>query len=288
MIFLLFIVLCNQSFSGITTDSIKITTTTYEGRDHFLITTPVAVYYYDRGGGGLSRMVDQDSRDWIAFKKEPWNQYPASAASAYRGIPNLVFGSDDSGAGHPGHDQCTSEQVNDNTIHTVSKSGKWQWTWQFFDDYAQLSIQKVDTAHPYWVLYEGTPGGEFAPGQQYFGTSKEGPDHRKPDYYAGDKIFDHWQWAYFGHREADRVLYLAQLHSDAYRDTFSFLGNSEAGIESEDGMVVFGFGRAEGAQPLMKGSNTFLIGFYEAPVLTKRAHRKFTKRMNKRLRAKQN
>jgi len=268
--------------------SVQISTCTYEERDHFMITTPSAIYYYDRAGGGLSRMIDRDGKDWIAFKKEPWDQYPASAASAYRGIPNLVFRSDDGGAGHPGHDQCTSEQINKNSIRTISKSGKWQWTWQFFDDYARLNVQKVDPDYAYWFLYEGTPGGEFEPNQQYFGTDKGGPKYDQLDYYAGEKQFDHWNWAYFGHRSSGRIFFIGQLHPDELSDTFSYLGNSEAGIRAEDGMVVFGFGRAEGAQPLMKNPNSFLLGFHEEQIVDSEDHQRFSKKIMNLIRTKRN
>ncbi|MBK8500729.1 MAG: hypothetical protein IPL46_00180 [Saprospiraceae bacterium] len=134
---------------------IKITEGDYEGRTHFIIGTPTATYYYDKAGGGFSRMLDADGTDWINYKTEPWDNYPASAASAYRGIANLVFGSDDSGAGHPGHNKCMSKQLNDFTIITESISGKWQWKWEFFADYAQLTMLKIDIHQPYWFLYEG-------------------------------------------------------------------------------------------------------------------------------------
>lgn len=267
---------------------IQMTTTTYEGREHFLVTTPGAVYYYDRAGGGLSRMIDADGKDWIAFKREPWDRYPASAASAYRGIPNLVFRSADAGAGHPGHDQCSSEQVDSETIRTTTKSGKWQWTWQFFDHYAELRIQRVDPEHAYWFLYEGTPGGAFEPDQQYFGTDRGGPSTEQLDHYAGEHLFDQLWWAYFGHRESDRVLYVAQVRADEHSDTFSYLGNSADGIRSADGMVVFGFGRAEGAQPLMNNPNTFVLGFYERQISDAKAHRKFAKSISRRLRRMRN
>ena len=51
---------------------------------------------------------------------------------------------------------------------------------------------------------------------------------------------------------------------DKFADTFSFLGNSKSGLESDDGMIVFGFGRgSKGIEPLMTGVNSFRIGFIE-------------------------
>lgn len=264
-------------------NTVQIRTAYYEGREHFFIHTGGGDYYYDKSGGGFSRLLDPDGQDWIAFKKEPWDQYPASAASAYRGIPNLVFRSEDNGAGHPGHDQCSSVQVNDRAIRTVSHSGVWQWTWEFFDHYALLRVQKVDPDHPYWFLYEGVPGGRFEPARQYYGTDKGGPDSTQYDYFAGDRIYDHWRWAYFGHRDAKRILYLAQIQPDAQLGTFSYLGNSADGIRSADGMVVFGFGRAEGAKPLLKKTTNFILGFYESAITDLRAHRQFHRKLQRRL-----
>jgi len=42
----------------------------------------------------------------------------------------------------------------------------------------------------------------------------------------------------------------------------SLMGNSEEGLQSEDGMTVFGFGRGEGVDRFLQGRNTFIIGLY--------------------------
>ena len=256
---------------------IEIVDGTYENRPHFIIKTSTATYYYDKAGGGFSRMLDADRTDWINYKTEPWDTYPASAASAYRGIPNLVFGSDDSGAGHPGHNKCISKQLNNHTIFTESTSGKWQWRWDFFEQYAQLTMLKIDSIQPYWFLYEGTPGGIFKPSDQYFGNNKGGPFTQTPDYYKGDQLFDHWQWFYVGAKNSDHTLFMLQIKPDDLSDTFSYLGNTDQGILSNDGMVVFGFGRAEGAKPLLNGANTYILGFYNNAIFNNREHRKISR-----------
>ena len=188
-----------------------------------------------------------------------------------------MFGGAESGAGHPGHTMCTSEQVAPNTIRSTSKSGKWQWDWTFHDTHATLEMVKTDPAQPYWFLYEGTPGGIFDPPNQYFGTNLGGPRKDQLDYYAGNKAFDNWHWAYFGHQLVDRVLYIAQQKTDTHSDNFSYLGNTKDGISSPDGMVVFGFGRADGAKPLLTGANTFYLGFWEKPVRTGKDHQKLAR-----------
>src|SRR5690606_16188948 len=85
---------------------ISVITDSYEGRPHFRIETGSAVYYYDKSGGGFSRMIDADGNDWINYNGNPDAAYPYGASGGFRGIPNLVYGSDDGGAGHPGFDKC--------------------------------------------------------------------------------------------------------------------------------------------------------------------------------------
>lgn len=260
---------------------IRISEGVYEGRKHLIINTPTAIYYYDQRGGGFSRMLDPDGVDWINFKKEPWNEYPASAASAYRGIPNLVYGSSEGGAGHPGHDRCTTEIIDSHTIRTQSLTGKWVWQWEFFNDHAKLSILKADPDHPYWFLYEGTPGGTFNPAFQYFGNNTGGPFFENPDYIKGEKIFQQWRWFYCGTKLSRYSIYLAQMDSDPLSDIFSYMGNSESGIKSYDGMVVFGFGRAEGAKPLIDKPKEFIIGFYAQEITSQKEHREIEKYIQK-------
>jgi hypothetical protein len=144
------LVACNQT--SIEDDS-------YEDRAHFRIETERATYYFDKAGGGLSRVIDKDGTDWVHYNGDPKAPAPEGAAGGFRGIPNMVYKFDDGGAGHPGFDQCISEKVDDQTIHTRSKSGKWEWTWKFYRDHAQLTVDKVDPDRTYWFLYEGPVAG---------------------------------------------------------------------------------------------------------------------------------
>ena len=258
--------------------AVEIADTTYEGTPHFLISTEGATYWYDKAGGGFSRIVDRDGNDWVAFRREPWDRYPASAASAYRGLPNLVFGSDESGAGHPGFERCLSVRTGERSITSVTRSegvqtpGRWRWTWTFHDTHATLDVEAVDPDHPYWFLYEGPPAGRFAPDVQYWGTSEGGPRRATPDYYGGATDVGTWRWAYFGDDEAPRVFFAAQHERDDEADLFGYLGNTEAGLGAPDGMVVFGFGRADGARPLLTRPHTFTIGFIETAVTSPDVH----------------
>lgn len=244
----------------------------HEGRSQFVVRTASATWSYDRAGGGFSRLIDRDGKDWIGFRKEPLSTYPASAAAGYRGIPNCVFRGPDKGAGHPGFDRCVSELVAPNRIRTTSKSGKWAWTWTFSESSARFRMEKADPEHAWWFLYEGTVGGRFKPDEQYWGTNLSGPEKRV--FESKNQHFAIWRWAYFGDRESPRVLFVLQHQPDELKDTVWHLGSSDGGAAiAEDGMIVFGMGRGPKATPVLKGAELeFSVGLIEKVVRSPEDH----------------
>ncbi|MGD9328441.1 MAG: hypothetical protein PVH48_05690 [Cyclobacteriaceae bacterium] len=253
-----------------------------EGQECFEIRMKNATLYYQKTAGGFSSIIDKEGNDWIGFRKDTIQGYPQNAASEYRGLPNLVFGSGDSGAGHPGFDKCTSSLVSYDKIKTVSNSGKWEWTWTFYSDYARLIIEKVDPGHSYWFLYEGIPGGKYSPHSQYWGTDKGGPNKNIPDYYFNNAEYNNWQWIYLGEESVGRVFYILHEQSDQLTDTFSYLGNTSEGVISPDGMVVFGFGRDKAAKSLFQDKDqTFVIGFEEMGITSVEDHDQFNSIMKR-------
>ena len=256
-------------------DSIHIVEGTHESRPHYIVHTEKVTYYFDKAGGGFSRIIDKYGNDWVNFKMEPWDQYPASAASAFRGLPNLVFKSDtDSGAGHPGHDRCVSKSISSNIIHTKTESGLWEWQWTFFDEHAVLEILKTEENMPYWFLYEGTPGGTYAPKASSYGTSSGGYTKEVPDFYQGNVHYGKFDWAYFTQKDCDTTFFLAQITPDDHVDMMSYLGDTDKGAFSDNGMVVFGFGRGENTEPLLNTKNTFVVGMADFPVTNNQEHQK--------------
>lgn len=242
---------------------IDITTAEYEGAEHFVVRTPAATYWYDKAGGGFSRLIDRDGNDWIGFRREPWNRYPDSAASAYRGLPNFVFGSEEGGAGHPGFTRCASVQAGTDSIVTTSRGSAWRWTWRFFDDHARVTMERAGPGG-YWFLYEGTPGGGYAPRHWYWGHDGEGPLRTLPDFVKGEREVGRFRWAYFGDNRHERVFFIARHEPDESSDVFGVMGSTKAGLDSPDGMTVFGFGRAHSAKPLLTAAGrSFTIGFIE-------------------------
>lgn len=261
-------------------NNVGISQSMYESRPHFIVHTKGATYYFDRAGGGFSRILDAYGNDWVSYRREPWDQYPASAASAFRGLPNLVFKSEkDKGAGHPGHDKCISEVVSENKIRTRTKSGLWEWEWTFFENYAVLEVLKTDNT-PYWFLYEGTPGGSFIPEISIYGTDVSGPNSEIPDFYKGDINFNNFRWAYFNKEGLDTAFFVAQIDEDEHMDMMSYLGNTAEGAKSKDGMTVFGFGRGENTTPLLEGKNSFIIGMQDFAAADKGSHQKISEYIN--------
>ena len=59
----------------------------YEGRPHFRIETENATYYFDKAGGGLSRVIDNHGTDWVQYNGDPKAAAPGGAAGGFRGIP---------------------------------------------------------------------------------------------------------------------------------------------------------------------------------------------------------
>ena len=251
--------------------AVTISDTDHEGRTQFKIETKGATYFFDRAGGGFSRMLDPDGRDWIAFKQKPATGRGGSAA-AFRGVPNLLFGktNPDAGAGHPGFDLCESTIIAADAIRTVTKSGRWAWTWRFTEQNAELTIEQADPDHAYWFLYEGPIGGRWSPRTSYWGTNRGGPRRESP--FGKDKLFDQWRWVYFGEETAPRVLLALQVASDTASETLWYMGNAAVDLDSPDGMIVFGFGRGENGPELRGAGQKFVIGFVEGLVKDGPAH----------------
>jgi len=242
---------------------IVVTEGVYEGVHHYVVKTKSATYWYDSQGGGFSRMIDREGNDWIAFRREPWNKYPESASSSYRGVPNLVFQGDDNGCGHPGWDKCITVFEPPNVLRSTSKSGKWEWTWTFYEDKAVMKVLKTDAERKYWFLYEGPAGGTFDPGKSFWMNSSNGNMilRDKPDHIKNQRITGNWKWVVFGRDRLKSRLFIIHNSFDNETDSFSCMGSSADGICSDEGMIVFGFGRTADSKPLLYGNHVFSVGF---------------------------
>nr|MBP8950311.1 hypothetical protein [Promineifilum sp.] len=207
--------------------TVTLTNTSDEGFASFRITTPHAVYFYHKEGGGFSSLVDDDGKDWIN-----WNA-AAGNAGDYRGIPNMVHPAD-GGFFHPGRTTSRSRVISQGTMkvtfESTSDDGAWKTRWEIFPDYARMTVLKA--AAKYWFLYEGTPGGVLD-SQDFVMRSnqkKTGPFGS----WAADLQGE--EWAYIADQGADRSIFLVHHTQDNLIDSYK--------PSSDRKMTIFGFGRS--------------------------------------------
>ncbi len=196
-------------------------TASYQGQASYKITTPLAKYFYHKLGGGFASMIDTGGHDWISYRPG------GGSGGEYRGIPNL------GPCAHPGYTNAISNVLSQGplkaTIVSRTLDNAWLWQWDFFPAYTRLTLhRRGDT---YWILYEGTPGGQInVPGDFWV----QSPGIRLD-------VFEQWvgelpspEWVYFGDVAMRRVIYLAKHEDDNANDQF---------WQMESNMTVFGFGR---------------------------------------------
>jgi len=215
-----------------------------EGQESLKIVTPGAVYVYHPRGGGLARLEDSDGHDWIGYRTLP------GSAGAYRGIPNLAHPED---VFHPGRTKCETRIVHRGPIRITlaSRSADRQWAcrWEFLPRWARMTVEKA--GHPYWFLYEGTPGGSLDPETDYVVRS---PGVRTPASQAWEGALPAPQWAYFGDAALGRVLAFMQHDADAAVDSYRPM---------EGRMTVFGFGRKSLNKYIERTPARFTVAFVE-------------------------
>lgn len=269
--------------STVSVRAVEITPTEHLGREHWRVETEAATYLFDPVAGGFSSIFDRAGRDWVAYDDPVSADYPAGAAFAYRGLPNLVFQGEDNGAGHPGFARCRSEIIGSNRIRSRTNSGKWEWIWTFASDHARLSVTRVDPDRAYWFLYEGPVGGTYDPSGTIWGSDLGGPSREHADFYRGNPLFQNCRWFYFASDHSDQTLWIAQIEPDELADLYGQLGNTTAGLHSPDGMVVTGFGRGPDTEPLLRTPQEFLIGFRDGAVKTAADHAAISAHVNERI-----
>lgn len=196
-------------------------TASYQAQSSYKITTTLAKYFYHKLGGGFASMIDTAGNDWISFR-------PGGGSSGeYRGIPNL------GPVAHPGYVNATSSVVSQGPLKAIILSqtldNAWLWQWDFFPTYARLTLhRRGDT---YWILYEGTPGGQInVPGD--FWVRSPGIRLDVSEQWVGELSAP--EWVYFGDVVQRRVIYLSKHEDDNAGDQF---------WQMESNMTVFGFGR---------------------------------------------
>lgn len=226
---------------------------TMGGLPAYRIETPAAVYVLEKAGGGVARMIDPEGRDWINFDHTPGSR----ARGEYRGFPNAVHQQDGNyfHAKNAATDTCStkveyagSDRV---TISAESDNGLWACRYDFFPTHCTFTMTRMPPDKRYWVLYEGTPGGQYDDTDWWMtSASRERQPLTEP--YEGDIPAP--EWIAFGDEKLGRVLYLVHHEDDDHPDRF---------YQMDRQMTVFGFGRQGIRKYLDRVPQRFTIGFLE-------------------------
>ena len=199
------------------------------GQASYKLETSGGTYYYHKQGAGFSSWLDADGNDWLSFDPTPGS----GGAGEYRGIPNSCY---PEGHFHPGKTSASSTLISQGplkvTYRSTTNDNLWECVWEVFPRYARMTMTKAD--HPFWLLYEGTPGGSIESSTDFM-TFSDGTVKALSETWTGELSGD--EWVYFSDPNtagSGRSLYLALHENDSFTDSYFTL--SEA-------MTVWGFGR---------------------------------------------
>ncbi|WP_179353141.1 hypothetical protein [Winogradskyella vidalii] len=225
------------------------------GGSAYIVSTPSAIYYLEKEGGGLSSMIDKDGVDWIGFHNEKGSGHKGE----YRGFPNAIHRQDGSyfHAMNAGTDPSTSiveiEYEDHVRIIFTSENKKWEGQWDFYSDRCDFTMTKVSDGYKYWVQYEGVPGGEMDTTDFWY-ASMDNQKHPITETFTGDLPAP--EWMAFGDQKSSRMLFMLHHEDDNLPDNYV----------SRPDMTVFGFGRNNGERTTkhLTTIETFSIGFIES------------------------
>jgi hypothetical protein len=204
-----------------------------DGLPCYRIQTPTATYYLEKSGAGLSSLLDRDGNDWLGFHPEP----KSGAAGEYRGFPNAVHQQRGSyfhprnSATQPSITRVERADPERVTITAVSDSEEWACRYDFYPTHCTWTMTRMPAGYKYWVLYEGTPGGQYNDTDWWMTSAvKDKTPLTQP--HEGDIPAP--EWIAFGDPRLQRSLFLFHHQYDAHPDRF---------YQMQGKMTVFGFGR---------------------------------------------
>ncbi|NLT52227.1 MAG: T9SS type A sorting domain-containing protein [Ignavibacteria bacterium] len=222
-----------------------------EGQVSYQIEGQNAVYYYQKEGAAFSSILDNNGNDWVGY------QSTGNLNLQYRGIPNLGV------CGHPGFsgELGSESRIIYNgpariKVRSVTSDSKWVFEWDFFPEFARMTLIEKDPAVNYWFLYEGTPGGSFSPNDFMFRNSNV--SNYLDANWSGD--LSNPEWVCFGDETLSRALYFIQHEGDNIIDSYKPHGVTEPELK----MTIFGFGRNGSEAELTAAPAQFTIGISEA------------------------
>jgi len=222
------------------------------GDSTYIISTPAAIYFLEKSGGGLSSMIDKEGIDWLGFHKKPGSAHKGE----YRGFPNAIHKQDGSyfhamnAKTDPSSSVVDIESENHVRITFTSDNNQWEGQWDFYPDRCDFAMSKISEGYKYWVQYEGVPGGEMDSTDFWF-ASADKEMHPINESQIGDLPAP--EWMAFGDKDSPRMLYLLHHEDDEFPDNYV----------SRPDMTVLGFGR-ENKDKFLTTVQTFSIGFVES------------------------
>ncbi len=218
-----------------------------EDQNTYKIDTARGTYYYQKLGAAFSSLVDQAGNDWMGYHPT------GGAGGSYRGVPNMIH---PEGKFHPGNLESTSTILSQGplkiTIKSATNDGKWAALWEFFPEYARMTLLQQD--HDYWFLYEGTPGGTLDMATDQVVRS-DGTTTLASETWNGDLVGP--EWVYFADPLVNRSFFLVNHSEDAEVDSYYPM------TEAAGSMTVFGFGRQGTQKFLSTTPSQFTIGLME-------------------------
>ena len=207
-----------------------------EGDAAYKITTPNGEYYFHPKGGGFSSLDDADGNDWINY-----NKTVSGNGGTFRGIPNAVS-PNNGGHFHPGSKTMTTTVRNSGplkvTLHVKETKNnatrtEWEGMFEIYPNYVVFTM--LVAPYPYWVLYEGTPGGQLQTNSDFV-VRNDGTQTLTSVAWEGD--LEPEEWAYFVDPVVERAIYFANHTNDDKTDSYAQQGNL---------MTKLGFGRKAAA-----------------------------------------
>jgi len=226
------------------------------GSSTYIITTPIATYYLEKEGGGLSSMLDKDNVDWLGFHNKPGSAHKGE----YRGFPNAIHKQDGSyfhamnAKTDPSSSVVEIESKEHIRIVFTTDNKQWEGQWDFYSNRCDFTMRKISPGYKYWVQYEGVPGGEMDSTDFWFASANT-EKHLITESFLGDLPAP--EWMAFGDENSSRMLYMLHQEDDEFPDNYV----------SRPDMTVLGFGR-QNKDKFLTTVQTFSIGFVESTEYT--------------------
>lgn len=222
------------------------------GDSCYIVSTPMATYYLEKEGGGLSSMIDKDDVDWLGFHKQEGSGHKGE----YRGFPNAIHKQDGSyfhamnAKTDPSSSVVEIESKEHVRITFTTDNQQWEGQWDFYLHHCEFTMRKISSGYKYWVQYEGVPGGKMD-STDYWYASIDNKSHSINESFLGDLPSP--EWMAFGDVNSPRVLYILHHEDDEFPDNYV----------SRPDMTVLGFGR-QNKDKYLTTVQTFSIGFLES------------------------